>query len=177
MKIVITDVSVFFDLHALQILPEFFGLDWHIQTTNFVYNEILQADQIRDFENFVRSRLLHLISISVDDETAINAMELKRRNRSFPDKTVLWKAREEKCTLLTCDRVLREEAIHHNIEVHGSLWVIEQLVYNELMENETAIRHLKKLITINTRLPVEEIKKLIERLKSEDIHDSTRLYS
>ena len=36
MKIVITDVSVFFDLYHLQVLPEFFSLNLEIHTTDFV---------------------------------------------------------------------------------------------------------------------------------------------
>jgi len=163
MRVVITDVSVFFDLHTLQILPEFFGLNWNIQTTDFVFNEILQADQVRDFDPFVRSKKLNIISISVEEEKSIRAMELTRRNRSFPDKTVLWKAREEKCTLLTCDKVLREEARHHKIEVHGSIWVIDQLVKSNLIDKQKAVALLNKLMSINSRLPMEEIKKQIEQ--------------
>lgn len=165
MKVVITDVSVFFDLHALQILPEFFGLDWHIQTTDFVFNEIQQANQIRDFDPFVRSKRLDIITISAEDEQAIRAMELKRKNRSFPDKTVLWKARQEKCTLLTCDKVLSEEARHHKIEVHGSIWVIVQLNETGLINAATTVKLLNQLMSVNSRLPVDVIKKLIERFE------------
>jgi len=56
MKVVVTDVSVFFDLFEIQVLPEFFALGWEIHTTDFVYNEILQADQKEVFEVFERSK-------------------------------------------------------------------------------------------------------------------------
>ena len=49
MKVVITDVSVFFDLYQLQVLPEFFALDLEIHTTNFVYNEIVNSEQKHEF--------------------------------------------------------------------------------------------------------------------------------
>ena len=45
MKIVVTDVSVFFDLFIIQALPEFFELELEICTTDFVYNEIEQSEQ------------------------------------------------------------------------------------------------------------------------------------
>lgn len=38
MKIVVTDVSVFFDLFIIQALPEFFELELEICTTDFVYS-------------------------------------------------------------------------------------------------------------------------------------------
>lgn len=70
MKLVVTDVSVFFDLFAIKLLPEFFALDWEIITTDIVYNEIIQQNQKSEFEVFVRShrlistrKILHLFFI------------------------------------------------------------------------------------------------------------------
>lgn len=55
MKVAITDVSVLFDLYNVGVLPEFFGLDIEIYTTDFIYNEILQSNEKVEFELFVRS--------------------------------------------------------------------------------------------------------------------------
>src|SRR5665647_1499766 len=101
MRLVITDVSVFFDLYKLRVLPEFFSLDWEIHTTNFVYNEILREEQVVEFEDFVKDEKLNIIKINTEEEAEIRNMQLQRPNKSFPDKTVLWKAKKEKCTLLT----------------------------------------------------------------------------
>ncbi len=43
MRLVITDVSVLFDIYHIRALPEFFALDFEICTTDFVRNEILQT--------------------------------------------------------------------------------------------------------------------------------------
>jgi hypothetical protein len=165
MRIVITDVSVFFDLHSLQVIPEFFDLGWEIHTTNFVYDEIKREEQIAEFEVFVERQKLNIIRISAEEEIEIRKMQLQKPNKSFPDKTVLWKAKMEEYTLLTCDKVLRTEATFHKIEVHGSAWVIEQLVNNEIIDCIRGIDLLNKLMKINNRLPVEQIKQMIERLK------------
>ena len=165
MRIVITDVSVFFDLYKLQVLPEFFSLDWEIHTTNFVYNEILREEQVVEFESFVKDEKLNIIKINTEEEAEIRNMQLQRPNKSFPDKTVLWKAKKEKCTLLTCDKVLRTEATYHKIEVHGTAWVILQFIENGIIDKQRAIALLEQLLKDNVRQPAEQIKKIIDALK------------
>lgn len=165
MKLVITDVSVFFDLYHLQVLPEFFALDLEIHTTNFIYNEIIHAVQKSEFEVFERSKKLHIINISVSDEGEIRAMPLNSSNRSFPDKTVLWKAMQLKCILLTCDNRLKHEALAHGLIVHGSIWVIKQLIDNTIISKSRGIELYEKMKIINSRLPHNEIDEQIKRLK------------
>lgn len=165
MKVVITDVSVFFDLYHLQVLPEFFALDLEIHTTNFVYNEIVHSVQKSEYAVFERSKKLHIIKITVSEEDEIRAMPMQRYNRSFPDKTVLWKALQLNCTLLTSDNKLRKEAIGQGLVVHGSIWVISQLVEKAIISKSRGIELFGHMKLVNTRLPHEEIDRQISRLK------------
>lgn len=55
MRIIITDTNGFFDMMDIEVLPDFFGLDFEICTTDFVVDEIKhyeQAEQIQDFIGF-----------------------------------------------------------------------------------------------------------------------------
>lgn len=135
MKVVITDVSVFFDLYHLQVLPEFFALDLEIHTTDFVYNEITHEEQKSDFAIFERSKKLHIIKITPEEEDEIRKMELLRSNKSFPDRTVLWKAKQFGCALLTSDSKLRKEAEVQGLEVRGSIWVVNQIIETGIVTN------------------------------------------
>ena len=165
MIVVITDVSVFFDLYQLQVLPEFFALDLEIHTTNFVYNEIIHSSQKKEFEVFERSKKLHIIKITANEEDEIHAMQLSRVNRSFPDRTILWKAKQLQCTLLTCDNTLRKEAIEQGLDVHGSLWVIGQLIEKEIISKTRGVELYKQIKMVNTRLPHDEIDRITKHLK------------
>jgi predicted nucleic acid-binding protein len=69
------------------------------------------------------------------------------------------------CALLTCDNALRKEAIHLGLEVHGSLWVIEEFRKENLKTNNECIGLYDQLKTINTRLPLDEIDRLIKKMK------------
>lgn len=165
MKLIITDVSVLFDLYQLEILPEFFALKAEISTTSFVYNEIVIANQVVEFEVYKRSQKLNVIMLTDEEQDAVNQFSTKRNLKSLPDKTMLWKSIQLNCALLTCDRKLKLEAIEHGVEVHGSIWVIEKLVEENILDKPKAIALLGELKTVNDRLPMEEIDKVIKRLK------------
>ena len=82
---------------------------------------------------------------------------------SMPDKTVLWKSNQLEAVLLTCDDKLRKEAQDQGIEVHGSIWVIEQLVKQKVINPKRGVILLHELKMTNNRLPMKEIEKLIRR--------------
>jgi predicted nucleic acid-binding protein len=165
MKFVITDVSVLFDLYKLKILHFFFNQDWDIYTTDFVYDEIVNIEQIIEFQEYVEKSLLKIITISAEETEQIEAMILSRRNRSFPDRSILWKATQLGAVLLTCDKALRREADVRKLEVHGTLWIIEQLVQDNIITKNQAIQLLNQLLQFNVRAPINEIKRLKNKWK------------
>ncbi|MBI1224738.1 MAG: hypothetical protein GC192_05840 [Bacteroidetes bacterium] len=166
MKILVTDTNVFFDLMNIQALPEFFGLDFEICTTDFVVNEILRLEQAEQIKNFIRSKQLTVFSFSGDEIEEIVNLKTKRNLRRIADKSVLWKALQLKCTLLTGDKSLRNEAEENGLEVHGSIWAVAMILEAELLSNSKGIELFEKLKIVNPGLPVDEIEKLIMKLKS-----------
>jgi rRNA-processing protein FCF1 len=166
MKLIITDSSVFFDIINIEALPEFFALDFEICTTDFVKNEILESAQREQIEVFIRSKQLTVFELSGDEIDEVIRFETKRVFKTLIDKTVLWKAKQLACPLLTGDGKLRNEAIDQGVKVHGSLWVVMQLVKQEVVNNEKGVAYLELLKMINDRLPFEEIEKLIKKLEA-----------
>ncbi len=166
MKLIITDSSVFFDLIKIKALPEFFALDYEICTTDFVKGEILESEQREQIEMFIRSRQLTVFVLSEKEIEEVENFKTKRFFKTLIDITVLWKAKQLKCPLLTGDAKLRSEATEQGITVHGSLWVIRMLVENKIVTVNAGIEFLEKLKVSNDRLPLDEIEKLIRKLKS-----------
>jgi hypothetical protein len=151
MKLIITDVSVLFDLYHLGVLPEFFALNAEISITSFVYNEIVFSNQLKEFETYKRSKQLNVMTLTEDEQEAVHQFTTKRSLKSIPDKT--------------CDNKLKKEALDHGVEVHGSIWVIEKMVEENTLVPSKAIELLDRLKTVNDRLPMEEIDKIIKRIK------------
>jgi hypothetical protein len=51
------------------------------------------------------------------------------------------------------------------LEVHGSIWVINQLIDTGIISKVKGIELLKQMKLVNPWLPMDEIDKLIRRLK------------
>jgi rRNA-processing protein FCF1 len=166
MKLIITDSSVFFDIIKIQVLPEFFALSFEICTTDFVKEEILESEQREQIEVFIRSRKLIVFELTEKEIEEVEKFDTKRFFKTLIDKTVLWKAKQLNCPLLTGDAKLRSEAIDQGVKVHGSLWVILTLVEQKIISPAGGVAYLEKLKVVNDRLPLEEIEKLIRKLKS-----------
>lgn len=166
MRVAITDASVFFDLLNTGVLPEFFRLDLEVFTTDFIYNEIIKSEEKEQFDIFLRSGQLTVITIDEAEQERVAEMKLRYSNSSIADKTALFKAKELSCTLLTCDKKLRKEAEHHNIEVFGSVWIIDELVGKGKLNISRGIEVFERLKQVNAWLPMEEINKRIAHLKT-----------
>ena len=166
MKLIITDSNVFFDIIKIQALTEFFALDFEICTTDFVKSEILESEQRELIEEFIRSNQLIVFELSEQEIEEVENFKTKRFFKTLIDKTVLWKAKQLKCPLLTGDAKLRSEAIDQGVTVHGSLWVIQIMVESKVITANAGIEFLEKLQISNDRLPLDEIEKVIKKLKS-----------
>lgn len=165
MKLIITDSSVFFDIIKIHALPEFFALDFEICTTDFVKGEILESEQREQIELFIRSQQLTVFKLSGKEIEEVENFKTKRFFKTLIDRTVLWKAKQLECPLLTGDAKLRSEATEQGITVHGSLWVIQQMVVSRVVTANAGIEFLEKLKMSNDRLPLDEIEKMIKKLK------------
>lgn len=166
MKLIITDSSVFFDIIKIKALPEFFALKFEICTTDFVINEILESEQKEQIEIFIRSKKLIVFELSDADIEEVQSFKTKRFFKTLIDKTVLWKAKQLSCPLLTGDAKLKNEAVEQGVTVHGSLWVIKMIVEQKIVSVEFGVQYLESLKIINDRLPLDEIDKLIKKLKT-----------
>ena len=161
MKIALIDTNVFLDMLSVDSLPQIFELNLKITTVDFVLSEINQKDQADQLNYFVKSKKLEVYRFSPDDIADIINMKTKRNLRRITDKSVLWKALNIQCLLLTGDKNLRIEAEENGLEVRGSLWVISQLQKANILSNNSAILLLEKLKLQNQSLPKNEIDRLI----------------
>lgn len=164
MKLIVTDTNILFDLMSIGTLSVFFELDYEICTTDFVVNEIIHVDQAEQIQYFIGSKRLTVYKFSAVEIERIISLKTKRNLRRITDKSVLWKALQLNCRLLTGDKNLRNEAEEMGLKVNGSLWVIKLLVEENKISPIEAIELLSKLKKINHSLPKDKLDKLINNL-------------
>lgn len=167
MKILVNDTNIFIDLHSVGLLEEMCRLPYEIHTVDFVVAEIADADQRRIFDELVARG-----EISVDGFTADEVIEIVEEhssvsgNLSIPDCSVCYFARKHNVPMLTGDRRLRRYAEEQSIEVHGILFIFDELVRYDIISTSMAADRLEELFAINARLPKAEIRERINRWKS-----------
>lgn len=139
-------------------------LPYEIHTVDFVVAEIVDADQRRIFDELVARR-----GIFVDGFTADEVIEIVEEhsavsgNLSIPDCSVCYFARKHNVPMLTGDRRLRRYAEEQSIEVHGILFIFDELVRHNIIPTSMAADRLEELFAINARLPKAEIRERINR--------------
>lgn len=167
MKILVNDTNIFIDLHSVGLLEEMCRLPYEIHTVDFVVAEIADADQRRIFDELVARG-----EISVDGFTADEVIEIVEEhssvsgNLSIPDCSVCYFARKHNVPMLTGDRRLRRYAEEQSIEVHGILFIFDELVRHDIISTSMAADRLEELFAINARLPKAEIRDRINRWRN-----------
>jgi hypothetical protein len=167
MKILVNDTNIFIDLHSVGLLEEMCRLPYEIHTVDFVVAEIADADQRRIFDGLVAQG-----GIFIDGFTADEVIEIVEEhssvsgNLSIPDCSVCYFARKHNVPMLTGDRRLRRYAEEQSIEVHGILFIFDELVRHDIISTSMAADRLEELFAINARLPKTEIRNRINRWKS-----------
>lgn len=161
-QILINDACILFDLVDLNLIDNFFRLEYSFLTTGLVIKEIKQDEQISSVNKFISNGVL-----KIDNSGSMESIEFLFDNYpglSYTDSSVLELATRSKGILLSSDKKLRNISKSKNIEVKGFLWIVYRLVETRIITVKQAKEKLKKYPEVNERAPIKEIKKLYERL-------------
>lgn len=158
MKIIVNDTNIFIDLHSIGLLERMCDLPYEIHTVDFVAAEIIDEEQRSTFDSLVIAG-----KIIVDTFLAEEVVEIVAEysdvsgNLSITDCSVCYYARKHGVPMLTGDRRLRKYAEAQSIEVHGILFIFDEMVRLSILTPATAATKLEELTTLNARLPKSEI--------------------
>lgn len=165
LPIAINDANLFIDLCEVQLIPAFFGLPLAFHTTQLILSE-LETEQILQLHPFIENSSLYVRHLSREEIENLDTLSLHSRKLSRQDLSVYFYAREiGDCMILTGDNRLRKEAQRQGFEVHGILWVLEQIVNHQLLPPKEVASALLDLMLVNAWLPVKECMELLERWK------------
>jgi predicted nucleic acid-binding protein len=166
MRIVISDTSCFIDLGKGSLVKTVLKLPYA-----FVMPDVLFYDELLHFGSAAKDDLcaLGLQVVELDAHGTRRAMEHFARYRALTvnDSFALALAEQtEDCILLTGDGGLRKIAAGMGIEVHGVLWIIDELEQTRL----ATAHQLYEALCVFERdelifLPLSEVQKRLRRLK------------
>lgn len=164
MRIVVSDSSCLIDLRKVSLLDALLRLP-----CEFLIPDTLFEDELLKFTVAQKKALIRagLKVIELPGERVLRAQAVIRQapRLSVHDGFAFALAESHPgCILLTGDGELRNLATQHNMEVHGVLWVIDEIHRHQIEKAKTLLAALKEFSGDPTvRLPRREVAASIKR--------------
>jgi predicted nucleic acid-binding protein len=167
MRIVVSDSSCLIDLRKVSLLDTFLSLPYEFLIPNTLFEEELLRFTSGQKKALIRGGLQ---VIDLPGERVLRAQEIVRKvpQLSVHDGFAFALAETHSgCILLTGDNELRIFATQQKMEVHGILWVIDEL-YRKRLTTVTALRIALRAFSTDptVRLPRREMAAYIKRYAS-----------
>ncbi|HBO3329398.1 TPA: type II toxin-antitoxin system VapC family toxin [Pseudomonas aeruginosa] len=156
-QVYISDANILIDFRNAGLLEALFGLPIVLCCTDFV---------IRELKDISRSELedLGLLVEAIDGPGIDRLYELKSQhnNSSLADVSCYFLAQERGRPLLTGDGRLRKQAIQDGLEVHGALWLLDQLLIETVVNFDRGADALECMMRQGARFPQTECQLRLE---------------
>ncbi len=158
MKLAVTDANIFIDLFHIDLVQEFFQLEIELYTSLEVVDE-LDDDQQALLRSSKKLTILEVGEVNFLEELG-NSLS---SGLSIADTSVFHHARELNSGILTGDNLLRKISEKLGFEVHGIIWLMDEIVKSSLVMNNQAVEKLEELMEYNKRLPTKDCEKMIRK--------------
>ena len=166
--IVVSDTNIFIDLMSVGLLDLVCNLPLQIHTVDYVVNEIKDSTQQEAIQALITCGKITVKEFKPEELMEIIGMYSARSNNvSVTDCSVWYYAKKNNYRLLTGDGKLRNSAISDGVQVSGILYLTDMLVDCAIVGKKHMSACLKKLISINSRLPKRIIGERILRYEAD----------
>lgn len=157
----VTDTNVWIDLYRGGLLAHAWRLPHVWIVPDVVLAEIIEPDG----EIIGATVSQHGSVISLTGAEVLEAGELSQKypRISRVDSFAFSLAKCRKQTLLTGDGEMRKAAPLENVDVHGTIWVMDGMVDEEAVSTKMARGALEEMLRHGSRLPKSEVSKRLER--------------
>lgn len=161
-RLLISDANIIIDMNTGGLLRLMFRFDATFAVPDVLYEEELRTDH----PELLR---LGLKLLELRGDTVAYAGRLVEKYRSLGasinDLVALALASQEKCPLLTGDERLRTAGKTEGIDVHGTLWLIEEMVKAGTITVKQAEAGYAKMREAGRRLPWDEVDRQLRALR------------
>jgi len=157
----VTDTNVWIDLRVGNLLDNVFELD-----ARWMIPDLVGRELGTDRKELLVEWGLEVRSLDGEEIEAVGRLNQSYSAPSRTDMATLVVARAENGILVTGDGALRAAADEEDIEVHGSLWVVDALVDTGTVEPPEAARALQLMMEADRRLPRDEVNQRVDTWQS-----------
>lgn len=156
MLLVVSDASVLIDIECGELTSAMFSLPWQFVVPDTLFDEEL-AERHGHLSQF------GLISKPMSGELVAEAYILHQKyiKPSINDMLALTLAKHEGCQLLTGDKALRVVAKDLGVGVHGTIWLVQQMLHGGKITVDVARVAFQRMQDAGSRLPWGEVENML----------------
>ena len=159
MAILVSDANIFVDMDVAGWTRHMFRLD-----DTFATPDVLYHDELAEHHAELPGLGLQVETLSSAGVAEVARLATIYREPSTNDLFALALAKERSWPLLSGDRRLREAAQAEDMEIHGTLWLVERMIYGEIITVSQAEYGFDAMRNGNRRLPWAEVTEMLARL-------------
>ena len=153
MLLLISDANILIDIEDGNLSSVIFRLPYEITVP-----DILFELELRERHNYLLEAGLKVRSLTAESVKRTESLSFKYSRPSLMDHSAL-----EKCPLLSGDKDLRVAAKSEGVEIHGTVWIIEELLSHKLLKQVQARDSFDSMKAKGSRLPWGDVEKLLNK--------------
>ncbi|WP_137893028.1 type II toxin-antitoxin system VapC family toxin [Ramlibacter sp. 2FC] len=160
-RVYVGDSNIWIDFRNAGLLDKLFRLPFTLCCTDFVLAEL------DDFDHGALTQLGLLVETLDSSATPkLAALITTHNNSSLADVSCYLLAQETGRPLLTGDGRLRKQAMHDGLEVHGALWLLDEMLTHAVIPPARAATGLEAMLARGARLPHAECQTRLAKWKA-----------
>lgn len=154
MAILVSDTSVLIELERGGLLESAFSFGLVMVVPDLLYQNELEQEN----GPYLRALGLGVVSLTPDEVTLAQEINVQRPALSLPDCFALSCALRQDHILVTGDMKLRNEATNRNAKVCGMLWIMDQMELSGKFSSTLLFEGLSRIAAHQRcRLPKDEV--------------------
>ena len=146
----VADASVLIDFLSVGMETLLFNKPFECMTTDLVFQEIADPGE----QDRLLSLGLEVKELSGDEVAQIVTLKGNTRGLSVEDLSAYVAAEASQAILLSGDKLLRSLARNNSVEVHGTIWIMGELIDGGVITTGQAKDCLRRMIEKGSRIPV-----------------------
>ena len=158
--LLVSDANIFIDLEKIGLLIEFSKLDIDISTSDFVFNELNEKQQM-----LVKSLNISIYTLEADELIQFfnEYQALGQVKISSQDYSIYYFAKKYEASVLSNDKALRKFSSRHSVDVKGLFYILDLIIEQSILDKTDLAKSIALLLD-NSWLPQDEIDKRLEYL-------------
>lgn len=160
MQLLISDTNIIIDLDVCGLVQKMFDLPY-----TFTVPDVLYIEELEEHHGELPAYGLQIKTLGAERVDYAVALQTENIKTNANDLFALALAKQEDCPLLTGDGALRDLAAVEQVEIRGTIWIIEQMLQEGILNPDQAKEAFRAMKDSYRRLPWKEAENMLKRVQ------------